>query len=646
MGPARGDAAADSSTGRAVDEPALRSGRRVVGPSRAEAVGAGRAGGRKPVDPRLWRYARSARPHLVIAVVLALVITASIVAMALLLGRVLAGVITDPGKREFASWTTELALLGIAVAVRAAASWWQARLAHRAGSTVVAELENAVLRAGAELPPRELDARRTEIAVVVGNGLSGLRGWFTGYLPALLLACLVPPIVLVVIAFHDPTSALIAVITVPLIPIFMILIGLLTQGRAEATLAATTRLSDQILDLFAGMPTLRALGREGPTGPSMVDQVRALGDSLRRRTMKALRIAFLSSMVLESLATLSVALIAVAIGLRLVYGDMTLYAGLVALILAPEVYWPLRVVGEKFHAAQDGMAAAEKAFAVLEPRPASGSDARERLSVRSAERVRGVSVPESGPGHTITLRGLTVGARSGVAPDRLDAELAPGIVTVLTGANGSGKSTALQAILGLIEPDRGSVRVDGVDVRELDSGDWWGRIAWLPQRPVLVPGTLRENVELLGAGVGGIGSADSGADYLSKLEKISAVTGFDGVLDELPDRWDTVVGQGGTGLSLGQRQRLALTRVLAADRPILLLDEPTAHLDAEAEHGVLTALRDIAVRGATVVIVGHRPTVLAAADVVVRVNAGPPESTADGHGTDERSDGGGVRGRA
>ncbi|MGW8654411.1 ABC transporter transmembrane domain-containing protein, partial [Nocardia salmonicida] len=203
---------------------------------------------RGPVDPRLWRYAQSARPHLVIAVALALVITATIVVIAIVLGRVLAGVITDPGKREFGAWTTELAVLAVAIAVRGLASWWQARLAHRAGSAVVAELETAVLRAGAELPPRELDVRRTEIAVVVGNGLSGLRGWFTGYLPALLLACLVPPVVLVVIALHDPTSALIAVITVPLIPVFMVLIGLLTQGRAEATLAATTRLSDQILD--------------------------------------------------------------------------------------------------------------------------------------------------------------------------------------------------------------------------------------------------------------------------------------------------------------------------------------------------------------------------------------------------------------
>ncbi|MEV0547594.1 thiol reductant ABC exporter subunit CydD [Nocardia salmonicida] len=576
------------------------------------------------MDPRLWRYARSARPHLVIAVALALVITATIVVIAIVLGRVLAGVITDPSKREFGGWTTELAVLAGAVAVRGLASWWQARLAHRAGSAVVAELETAVLRAGAELPPRELDVRRTEIAVVVGNGLSGLRGWFTGYLPALLLACLVPPVVLVVIALHDPTSALIAVITVPLIPVFMVLIGLLTQGRAEATLAATTRLSDQILDLFAGMPTLRALGREGAGGPSMVNQVQALGDSLRQRTMRALRIAFLSSMVLESLATLSVALIAVAIGLRLVFGEMALYSGLVALILAPEVYWPLRQVGEKFHAAQDGMAAADRAFAVLEP-PLRAEPAPPRAAwgevIASGSRtvaVAGLRDVGVGPAR-ITLRGLSVAARTGVAPDRLTAELEPGLVTVLTGPNGCGKSTTVQAILGLVEPDEGAVFVDGTDVRDLDLDSWWSRIAWLPQRPVLVPGTLRENVELLGA------VPDPSAD---DLRAVSAATGFDSVLAELPDGWNTVVGQNGTGLSLGQRQRLALTRVLAAHRPILLLDEPTAHLDPESEQRVLTTLREYAAAGATVVVVAHRPTVLAAGDVVIEVVAGHTPSVA------------------
>ncbi|CAM4401728.1 ABC transporter ATP-binding protein/permease [Nocardia ninae] len=588
---------------------------------------------RPPVDPRLWRYARSARRYLVLSVALSVVITGSIVVAAVMLARVLSGVVTDPGQRSLGAWTTELLVLVLAIACRVLATWLQSRLAHRAGAGVVAELETAVLTAGARLPPRELETRRTDLAVVVGTGLSGLRGYLIGYVPALLLAVLVPPIVLAVIAIHDPLSGLIVVITLPLIPIFMILIGLLTQGRAEATLAATTRLSDQLLDLFAGMPTLQALGRErggvvaaeqdhGAAHSSavrpgtMADRVRALGDALRQRTMRALRIAFLSSMVLELLATLSVALIAVSIGLRLVFGEMSLYAGLVALVLAPEVYLPLRMVGERFHAAQDGMAAADKAFAVLESVPgAPESDGPDGGGAAGAGGVAPVRV-----GGVVELHELSVRARGGFAPDGLSALLRPGVVTVLAGPNGSGKSTAVQAILGLIEPDQGAVTIDGVDVRELDQDAWWARVAWLPQRPVLVPGTLLENLELFGAQAEP-SPAHGPARVVDDLEAACVATGFDTVLDELPDRWDTVVGPGGVGLSLGQRQRLALTRVLAADRPILLLDEPTAHLDADSETAVLAALKQRARDGATVIVIGHRPTVLAAADQVIRVRA-------------------------
>ncbi|MEU6828647.1 ATP-binding cassette domain-containing protein [Nocardia beijingensis] len=743
---------------------------------------------RPPIDPRLWRYACSARSYLALSVALSLVVTGAIVVAAVLIGRVLAGVVTDPAARTLGAWTAELVGLAVAIACRVLATWSQSRLAHRAGASVVAELEGAVLGAGARLSPRELDARRTELAVVVGTGLSGLRGYLVGYLPALLLAVLVPPIVLAVIAAHDPASAVIVVITLPLIPVFMVLIGLLTQGRAEATLAATTRLSDQLLDLFAGMPTLRALGREsgeaapdqrGESGRTMQHRVRALGDALRERTMRALRMAFLSSMVLELLATLSVALIAVSIGLRLVFGEMSLYAGLVVLVLAPEVYLPLRMVGERFHAAQDGMAAADRAFAILEPSPAEraatdvepsdsrlghampgatlvadaepeaadhavpsllgpcaaapdgsaradtsngrrtaleGASAAARLSGAvgpAAETTTRGELVERLPGHgvkgaaartggepgesapagtydgrtepggvlattyyssavgsgpaatrgesveglpgdgvhgevavvgesarvgphgrrtapeavvataspgTVELRGLSVQARDGFAPAGLSAILRPGAVTVLAGPNGSGKSTAVQAILGLITPDRGAVTVDGVDVRELDPERWWARVAWLPQRPVLVPGTLRDNLELLGAR-----TADHAARgpvrVVDDLEAACLATGFDTVLDDLPERWDTVVGPGGIGLSLGQRQRLALTRVLATERPILLLDEPTAHLDAAAEATVLAALRARARAGATVIVIGHRPTVLAAADHVVEVRS-------------------------
>lgn len=618
----------------------------------------------RPVDPRLWRHARSARRYLILSVGLSLVITAGIVVAALMLARIAAGVITDPGRRTVGAWTAELAILAAAIAVRTVASWWQSRLAHRAGAQVVAELENAVLAAGAALPPRELDRRRTELAVVVGDGLGGLRAYLTGYLPALLLAVLVPPVVLAVIAAHDLTAAIIILVTLPLIPIFMILIGLMTQGRAADALAATTRLSDQMLDLFAGMPTLRALGRETGAAedgaPTMRHRVRELGEALHKRTMATLRMAFLSSMVLEMLATLCVALVAVSIGMRLVFGHMGLYAGLLGLILAPEVYLPLRAVGERFHAAQDGMAAAERAFAVVEPDRADAGTVSvaaptgiPRADDRSARRSGGppaAGVPatvEPGTGD-VELCDVWVRARDGYAPAGLSGVLRPGAVTALIGPNGSGKSTALQVVLGLMAPERGAVLVGGRPVGELDPDEWWSHIAWLPQRPVLLPGTLRESLELFGARAEAAGRGDAG-HHTHAVDNACRATGFDTVLAELPDGWNTVVGPGGVGLSLGQRQRLALVRVLAADRPILLFDEPTAHLDERGEATVLAALTERARAGATVVVVAHRPSVLAIADHIIEVHArtesnpaehraAPRKSHDSGTGT-SRSDG-------
>ncbi|MFC7447816.1 thiol reductant ABC exporter subunit CydD [Rhodococcus daqingensis] len=557
----------------------------------APAAPADRPRRRGPVDPRLWRYSRSARGYLMLTVALALVTAATVIVSALMIGTVLAGVITDPDARTPGAWGTELSVLAAAIAVRTVSTWAHARFAHRSASRVIGELRGEVLAAAAELPPRELDPRRDELATVLTRGIEGLRAYLTGYLPSLLLAATVTPLTLLVILFADRTSAVIIALTLPLVPIFMILIGLLTKGKAAASLATMTTLSAQLLDLLAGLPTLRALGRE--RGPAA--RVRELGDAHRHTTMSALRIAFLSAMVLELLATLCVALVAVSIGLRLVFGGMELRGGVIALILAAEVYLPLRMVGAQFHAAEDGMAAAEKAFEVLDG----------RAPVAAGE---GVTAAPRGP---IVLRGVGVRARGHWAPRGLDAVLEPGRVTVLTGANGSGKSTVLHLILGLARPDEGEVSVGGTPVHTLDPMVWWREVAWLPQHPVLIPGTLRENLELTGP-------VTPGAE---ELDRACAATGFDLVLADLPDGWETRVGVGGLGLSLGQRQRLALTRVLLSEARVVLLDEPTAHLDPTTEATVLRSVCALAARGRTVVMVGHRDAVLRAGDEVVHVEA-------------------------
>ncbi len=450
---------------------------------------------------------------------------------------------------------------------------------------MIADLSGQVLAAVTARQPSELAAQRDAAAVVVTRGLDGLRPYFTGYLPTLLLAAILTPATVAVIAIYDLKSTAIVVITLPLIPVFMVLIGLATADRSAAALAAITTLQARLLDLVAGIPTLRALGRA--SGPER--RIAELGAAHRRSTMATLRIAFLSALVLELLATLGVALVAVSIGLRLVFGEMSLTVGLTVLLLAPDVYWPLRRIGVEFHAAQDGRTAADKAFALI-GEPTTATAGQQTVTARDAE---------------IRLEKLSVAGRDGRSPHSLTALIEPGRVTVLTGRNGAGKSTTLQVIAGLTAPTSGRVTVAGFDVAELALAAWWRQLSWLPQRPVLVPGTVHENLLLLGD--------------LDDLESACAAAGFDTVLAELPDGLDTMLGRGGVGLSLGQRQRLGLARALGSTAPVLLLDEPTAHLDARTEDRVLRAIVERARAGATVVVVGHRGQVVAIGDRVVEV---------------------------
>jgi ATP-binding cassette subfamily C protein CydD len=432
---------------------------------------------------------------------------------------------------------------------------------------------------------------------VVLRGLDGLRPYFTTYLPALFLAAILTPAAVVVIACFDLQAAVTVLIALPLIPVFMVLIGLATAERSAAALAAMTTLQARLLDLIAGVPTLRALGRAGGTSKGPATRIAALSAAHRRSAMATLRIAFLSTLVLELVATLGVALVAVSVGLRLVYGEIPLVSGLTVLLLAPEVFWPLRRVGVEFHAAQDGKSAAEAAFALIdtalidtalidgEPQPAPAT-----ASVIAA-------------GTPIRIEQLSVDGRDGPAPHGLTADLRPGSVTVLTGANGAGKSTTLQVIAGLTRPTAGRVSVGDVAVIDLEPQGWWRQLSWLAQRPVLIPGTIAENLALFGD--------------LPDIDTACTASGFDEVLSGLADGLQTRLGRNGVGLSLGQRQRLGLARALGSPAPVLLLDEPTAHLDEATEARVLQAITERARDGATVVVVGHRQPVLAIGDPII-----------------------------
>ncbi len=507
------------------------------------------------------------------------------IASAVVLAHLVAGVITDPGSRTLGHWAPSLMALTALWVLRTLSQWAQARISQREASSAIADLSGQVLRAVTAGSPRDLAENRDAAAAVVLRGLDGLRPYFTAYLPALLLAAILTPAAVAVMALYDLQAAGIVLLALPLIPLFMALIGLVTADRSSAALAAMTTLQSRLLDLVAGLPTLRALGRaQGPR-----HRIAELNAAHRRSAMATLRITFLSTLVLELLATLGVALVAVSVGLRLVFGEVELAAGLTVLLLAPDVFWPLRRVGVAFHAAQDGTTAADKAFALI------GSAASTPSGTRTV----------AAAGASIRLEAVTVTGRDGDRPHNLTAAMEPGQVSVLTGPNGAGKSTTLQVITGLTPVTSGRVTVGGLDIADLDAQQWWQQLSWLPQRPVLIPGTIAENLSLFG--------------QLDDLDTACAASGFDEVLATLPEGLATRLGRGGVGLSLGQRQRLGLARALGSAAPILLLDEPTAHLDAATEQRVLAAVVARARRGATVIVVGHRQPVLAIGDHIIEV---------------------------
>jgi thiol reductant ABC exporter CydD subunit len=386
----------------------------------------------------------------------------------------------------------------------------------------------------------------------------------------------------------DWISAVIIAVTVPLIPLFLSLVGAATREKMQRQSELLHRLAGHFLDIVAGLPTLKVFGR----AKAQEEAVRDITDEYRTATMSTLRVAFLSSLVLELLATISVALVAVAIGLRLLGGHLGLASGLFVLVLAPEAYLPLRLLGTNYHASAEGMKAAGDIFEVLErPLSARGTQVSVPDPSRSRLRVEGLEVHYPG--------------RRSAALSGVDLEVSPGEVVAIAGPSGCGKSTLFSVLLGLAPAWTGSVMVGDVSLASLDPDLWRAQVGWVPQRPHLFARSIAENVRL-----GRPGASDD------EVRAALAQAGLDRVVDRLPEGTATMLGSDGLGLSAGERQRVALARAFLRDAPLLLLDEPTAGLDGETEASVLAAVRRLS-RGRTVLIAAHRPSLLTLADRVV-----------------------------
>ena len=553
----------------------------------------------RPFDPRLLRYARSARGPIAVTALLGTLTALLVLAQALLISAALSPVVSGTASLTDV-WPF---IVGIAAvfACRALIVATREAVSTRAAAAAVRELRGRVVDASVTLGPRWRATKGAETTTLLSTGLEDLRPYFVSFLPQLVLVCTVTPAALGVILLLDFWSALIALIVIPLIPIFMILIGRFTQAASEDKLASMKRLTAQLLDLMSGLPTLRGLGRE----KAPRTHLHALGAANTKATMATLRVAFLSGGVLEFLTTLSVALVAVEVGMRLVFGNISLFHGLAVIMLAPEVFEPLRQVGAQFHASANGVTASKAAFDIIEEAEAVASPGTDACPDMART--------------DIVLDGLGVRARGAWAPAPTNGVIAPGVVTALSGPSGAGKSTIVACLLADMTPDAGRVLLrpstsssisGGSILSDIDPATWRRQISWVPQSPTLVPGTILDNM---------------GDLPLDDLNDAAVATGFDDVLASAPDGWNTVIGSGGVGLSVGQRQRLALTRALAAHSQVVILDEPTAHLDAVSEETVVRTIDAMRDAGRTVIVIAHRAAMMEAADAIIDVRSAADE---------------------
>jgi thiol reductant ABC exporter CydD subunit len=556
----------------------------------------------RALDPRLLRCARATQTFLCVSVALGVLSALLILAQAWLLADVVAGAFRHG--RDLAQLRSPLQGLLCVVVARAVVAWAAELAASRSSARAKSQLRMALLEHVAQPVGDGARAGRTgELALLATRGIDALDGWFSLYLPQLLLAAIVPLVLLAAVLFSDWISAAIIALTIPLIPLFMALVGATTRERMDRQLRTLERLAGHFLDVVAGLPTLKVFGR----AKAQAAAIREITERYRTTALATLRVTFLSSLILELVATISVALVAVAIGLRLLDGHLDLRTALFVLVLAPEAYLPLRQLGANYHASAEGMAAAERVFAVLEQPSAPRCGRTDVPDPALPERVfEHADVPDPAFAD-LTIEGLrvTYPGRGEPALDGVSFTAQAGEVLALAGPSGCGKSTLLSVLLGLLAPERGSIRVGDVELGDLDLDAWRAQLAWVPQRPHLYAASIAENVRL------GRGDASDEEVWVAL-----GAAGLANVVAELPAGLQTVLGDRGAGLSAGERQRVALARAFLRDAPLLLLDEPTANLDGQTESEVLQTVQRLA-RGRTVVLVAHRPALLALADRVV-----------------------------
>jgi ATP-binding cassette, subfamily C, bacterial CydD len=548
----------------------------------------------RPLDPRLLRYASAARGYLILTVAIGLGTTTLILAQASLLAKALAGAAAGTGVTALRG--TLIALLLVLIG-RAAAAYGGEAAALRAAAAVKSQLRRRLTAHSLRLGPSWLSGQRAgEITTLATKGLDALDPYFARYLPQMVLGCLVPLAVLARVAAADWLSGLVIAVTLPLIPVFAVLIGLYTKAHTERQWRVLATLGGRFLDVVEGLPTLKVFGR----AKAQAAAIREVTDEHRTATMAALRIAFLSALVLELAAALATALVAVEVGLRLLAGHIGYETALLVLLLTPEAYLPLRNVGAQFHASVEGATAAGRVFEIL------GSPLPADPPAETADRLPDLR------GHPIELHevALTYPGRPVPALKAVSTAISPGERIVLTGASGAGKSSLLALLLRFTEPTAGRITIGGTDLAAIPVSSWRQQIAWVPQHPYLFAGTIAENIAL------GAPAAPAGA-----IATAARLAGAEPFIACLPGGLDAQLGERGLTLSAGQRQRVALARAFLRNAPLVLLDEPTAHLDPATASEILSVI-DTLMAGRTVLMISHHQHPQIRADRILRLEGG------------------------
>jgi thiol reductant ABC exporter CydD subunit len=546
----------------------------------------------RALDQRLIRRARPVRHLLCLDALLGTVAAVLVLFQATLIARIVAQAFGGASLREV---SPALGLLVLTFAGRALLTWLFELAGRHAASTVLSDFRLALVGHRLRDQPSALDgAEAGEITATAVQGVDGLEAYFARYLPQVVLAVLVPLAVLGWVTVLDPISAGLLLLTLPLVPVFMWLIGKYTEERTRERWLALRLLSGHFLDVARGLPTLRAFNR-GQAQASVLDQI---GERYRRTTMATLRVGFLSGSVLELAATLGVALVAVTVGVRLSGGSLGLQTGLTVLVLAPELYLPVRNLAAQFHASADGLAVAERMLALLDAPPTAPRGGR--------------LVPYSPLEAPVRLEAVWFAypSREEHVLEGLDLELLPGETVALIGPSGAGKTTVANLLLRFAEPTSGRVTVGGVDLADCRTQLWRRQIAWVPQQPMLFRGTVAENIRL--------GSPDAAA---RAIRDAAMLAGADRFVRALPSGYETTVGDGGRPLSAGERRRIALARAFVRDAPLVILDEPTADLDRTSAEVVAESVERLC-HGRTVLLIAHRPELVERADRVVTLGGG------------------------